>query len=55
MLWHILTFMGVIFMSSGTSTGGHPTEGMVAEPIEFIFRDALPPEYFKEGYLPDVD
>jgi hypothetical protein len=55
MLWHILTFMDIISKASGTPTGGHPTEGMVAQPIEFVFKDALPPEYFKQGYKPDFD
>jgi hypothetical protein len=48
MLWHIFTFMGVIFMSSGTPTEEHPAEDTVAEPIEFMFKDALLPEYYNE-------
>jgi hypothetical protein len=58
MLWHILTFMGAVFMSSATPTGGHPTESMVAEPIEFIFKDVLLPEYYneeKQEYELDLD
>jgi hypothetical protein len=49
MLWHILTFMGIILMSSGTPAGDHPAEGITpAEPIEFIFKDALLPEYYNQ-------
>jgi hypothetical protein len=56
MLWHILTFMGVIFMSSGTPTEEHPAEDITpTEPIEFIFRDAFLPEYYEQGHKPDFD
>jgi hypothetical protein len=49
MLWHILALIGVVLMSPGTPTGEHPAEDITpAEPIEFIFKDALLPEYYNE-------
>jgi Leucine-rich repeat (LRR) protein len=59
MLWYILTFMGTIFISSETPTGERPAEGIIpAEPIEFIFKDVLLPEYYNEEkqiYDPDIN
>jgi hypothetical protein len=51
MLWHILTFMGAVFMSSGTPTGEHPAEGMVPEPIEFMFKNGDVQKHY--GMHPD--
>jgi hypothetical protein len=46
MIWHILALISVVLMSSGTPTGEHPTEGMVTEPIEFMFKNGDVQKYY---------